>query len=72
MARSRRAAEPEIPPRDWWVAALSTIGVLVAGYLAVNKWSGGTALLCTAGSGCQEALTRHLKTSGAVMYGAYW
>jgi uncharacterized membrane protein len=52
MARSRRAAELEIPPRDWWVAALSVIGVLVAGYLAVNKWSGGTALFCTAGSGC--------------------
>jgi len=52
MARSRRAAEPEIPRRDWWVAALSAIGVLVAGYLAVNKWSGGTALFCTAGSGC--------------------
>ena len=52
MARSRRAAEPEIPQRDWWVAALSAIGLLVAGYLAVNKWSGGTALLCTAGSGC--------------------
>ncbi len=52
MTRSRRAAEPEIPPRDWWVAALSAIGLLVAGYLTVNKWSGGTALFCTAGSGC--------------------
>ena len=52
MARYRRAAEPEIPPRDWWVAALSAIGLLVAGYLTVNKWSGGSALFCTAGSAC--------------------
>ncbi len=52
MARSRRAAEPEIPPRDWWVAALAATGLVVAGYLTVNKWSGGSALFCTAGSGC--------------------
>jgi len=52
MTRSRRAAEPEIPPRDWWVAALSAIGILIAGYLTINKWSGGSALFCTAGSGC--------------------
>ena len=52
MTRSRRAAGPEIPPRDWWVAALSALGLLVAGYLTINKWSGGTALYCTAGSGC--------------------
>jgi uncharacterized membrane protein len=52
MKRSPRAAEPEIPPRDWWVALLSAVGLLVAGYLTVNKWSGGTALFCTAGSGC--------------------
>lgn len=52
MAQSRRAAEPAIPPRDWWVVLLSALGLVVAGYLAVNKWSGGTALFCTAGSGC--------------------
>ena len=52
MTRSRRSAEPESPPRDWWVVALSAIGLLVAGYLTVNKWSGGSALFCTAGSGC--------------------
>jgi uncharacterized membrane protein len=52
MKRSPRAVEPEIPPRDWWVAVLSAIGLLVAGYLTVNKWSGGSALFCTAGSGC--------------------
>lgn len=54
MSRQSRPAreEPQPARRDWWVAALSAIGVLVAGYLAVNKWSGGTALFCTAGSGC--------------------
>ncbi len=52
MARSRRAPEPETAPRDWWVVALSAVGVLVAGYLAATKWSGGGALFCTAGSGC--------------------
>src|SRR3990170_793949 len=78
MARSRRAAEPEIPRRDWWVAALSAIGLLVAGYLTVNKWGGGTALFCTAGSGCdivqasRYAVVLGLPTAawGAALYAA--
>lgn len=51
--RGRRPPEPlETPRRDWPVAAVAAAGLLVAGYLAVVKLAGGSALYCAAGSGC--------------------
>ena len=41
-----------MPTRDWPVAALAAAGVAIASYLAWTKWSGGSALFCTAGSSC--------------------
>ncbi|MBI4587313.1 MAG: vitamin K epoxide reductase family protein [Candidatus Rokubacteria bacterium] len=52
MGRLHRREAPELPRRDGWVAALAAAGLAVAGYLAVTKWSGGSALFCIAGSGC--------------------
>ena len=40
------------PRRDPLAAALALVGLLVAGYLTWLKWSGGTPLFCTAGTGC--------------------
>ena len=44
---AKRVARPDLT-----VAALAGAGLLVAGYLAWLKWSGGAALFCTAGTGC--------------------
>jgi uncharacterized membrane protein len=41
-----------IPRRDPLIAVLALAGLAVAGYLAWLKWSGGTPLFCTAGTGC--------------------
>jgi uncharacterized membrane protein len=41
-----------IPQRDPLIAVLALAGLAVAGYLAWLKWSGGTPLFCTAGTGC--------------------
>jgi uncharacterized membrane protein len=41
-----------LPRRDPLVAVLALAGLAVAGYLAWLKWSGGTPLFCTAGTGC--------------------
>jgi uncharacterized membrane protein len=43
---------PAVPRRDLAVAGLAAVGLLVAGYLAWLKWSGGSALFCTPGTGC--------------------
>jgi uncharacterized membrane protein/glutaredoxin len=37
---------------DPLISALALAGLAVAGYLAWLKWSGGTPLFCTAGTGC--------------------
>ena len=42
-----------ISRRDPVVAVLALAGLAVAGYLAWLKWSGGTPLFCTAGTGCE-------------------
>ena len=41
-----------LPRRDPLIAVLALAGLVVAGYLAWLKWSGGTPLFCTAGTGC--------------------
>ena len=46
----RRIVGP--PRRDPLIAVLALAGLAVAGYLAWLKWSGGTPLFCTAGTGC--------------------
>jgi glutaredoxin len=66
----------------WWRRAAlpgrrATIGALVAGGLAVAVLAPfGAAFIfampSSAGSGSEAALARHLRESGAVMYGAYW
>ena len=52
MVRGSRRAQPKPPGRGWLVAALAAAGLVVAGYLAVTKPGGGSALFCAAGSGC--------------------
>ncbi len=42
----------ERPRRDGLIAGLAAAGLVVAGYLTVVKFAGGSALFCTAGSGC--------------------
>ncbi len=44
---AKRVAGPDLT-----VAALAGAGLLVAGYLAWLKWSGGAALFCTPGTAC--------------------
>jgi len=66
----------------WWRRAAlpgrrATIGSLVAGGLAVAMLVPfGAAFIfampSSAGSGSEAALARHLRESGAIMYGAYW
>lgn len=50
----RREPRYQPPPArpDWIVAGLAAVGLVVALYLAWTKWSGSSALFCTAGSGC--------------------
>lgn len=51
--RPRRGEAPPAPPRrEWPVVVLAAIGLALGGYLTWTKLSGGSALLCTAGSGC--------------------
>ena len=54
MARSRRPQPPPPPPvrRDWLLAAVAAVGVIIAGYLTITKLAGGSAVFCTGGSGC--------------------
>jgi uncharacterized membrane protein/glutaredoxin len=66
----------------WWRRAAlpgrrATIGALVAGGLAVAVLVPlGAAFIfampTSVGAGSEAALARHLRESGAVMYGAYW
>ncbi len=52
MVRGSRPAQHKPPGRGWLVAGLAAAGLVVAGYLAVTKLGGGSALFCAAGSGC--------------------
>lgn len=52
MARASRGRPAETTRPDWLVAALAAAALLVAGYLAATKLAGGSALFCSAGSGC--------------------
>lgn len=54
MSRPRPRAPVAPPPAraDWLIAVVAAIGVVVGTYLAVAKWTGGSAVLCTAGGGC--------------------
>jgi uncharacterized membrane protein len=52
-ARGRRREQPAPPPAlDWSVTAVAAVGVLIAGYLTVTKFMGGSAAFCEAGGGC--------------------
>lgn len=50
--RPRRGEVEASPRRDWLVAGLALAGLAVSAYLTWTKLTGGTALLCTTGSGC--------------------
>jgi uncharacterized membrane protein len=56
VSRRPRKGSPPPPPtpaaRDWLVIAIAVVGFLVAGYLTVTKFMGGSAAFCTAGGGC--------------------
>lgn len=78
-AKHSRRAEPEPRPGACWpIIAIAAIGLIIAAYLAVNKWAGGTALLCKEGGGCdivqasRYALFLGLPTAlwGALLYAA--
>jgi uncharacterized membrane protein len=47
-----RHAEPP-PAISWPLVAVSTLGVLIAGYLTVARLRGTGPLFCTAGGGCE-------------------
>ena len=64
----RRAA---LPGRRATIASLVTGGLVVA-VLAPFGAAFIFAMPSSAGSGSEAALARHLRESGAVMYGAYW
>jgi uncharacterized membrane protein len=49
----REAAALRARRPDWLVAALSAVGLVVAGYLAVTKLTGGGALFCRGVGGCE-------------------
>lgn len=55
--RSPGRQDPHRPRRDWPVAALAAVGLVVAGYLTVTKLSAAPALFCAAGSGCDVVQT---------------
>lgn len=38
--------------RDWLIAGVATLGLLVAGYLTITKLTRASALFCEAGTGC--------------------
>jgi uncharacterized membrane protein len=50
-ARDRLAVDAT-PRRDWLLVACAVAGVLVSGYLAVTKLTGGHAAFCTTGTSC--------------------
>lgn len=52
MAQRRKTEPVAVARRDWLLAAIAAVGVVIAGYLAATKLSGGSAVFCTAGSGC--------------------
>lgn len=70
--------QPAPPARDWVVIAVAGAGVVVAGYLTVTKFIGGTAVFCTAGGGCDAVQASRYATLlgvptalwGAVAYAA--
>jgi uncharacterized membrane protein len=75
----RRKAEPvAVPRRDWLLAAIAAVGVAIAGYLTATKLSGSSAVLCTAGSGCDVVQASRYATFlglptaawGALLYAA--
>jgi uncharacterized membrane protein len=79
--RQRRtaAAERAIPVgRDWVVFGVALAGVAIALYLTVTKLSGGTAVFCEAGTGCDVLQASRWSTFlylptaawGAVLYAA--
>jgi uncharacterized membrane protein len=51
-ARLRSEPAASEPAREWLVAGLAAVGVLVALYLTYTKLARGTALFCAAGGGC--------------------
>jgi uncharacterized membrane protein len=53
MTRGWRPPQPDPVRPDWLVAGLAAVGVVLAGYLAWTKATGGSALFCTAAAGCE-------------------
>jgi uncharacterized membrane protein len=50
--RPPRREDAETSPSRWPAALLSAAGFVLAAYLGVTQLAGGSALFCTAGSGC--------------------
>lgn len=50
--RERREPAIETSRRDWGLAALAVVGLLVSGYLTLTKLAGTTAAFCEAGTAC--------------------
>jgi uncharacterized membrane protein len=51
MTKPPRRDQREVVRRDWWSAGIAATGLIITGYLALTRLTGG-ALFCTAGSGC--------------------
>jgi uncharacterized membrane protein len=52
MTGGRERGPEAGPRRDWLVAAVAALGVVIGAYLTVTKLARASALLCEAGSGC--------------------
>jgi len=52
MTKFHKHEPREGPRRDWLIAAVAVVGVVIAGYLTVTKLTRGSALFCEAGTGC--------------------
>jgi len=78
MAQSRKREAVAAPRREWLLAAIAALGVAIAGYLTATRLSGGSAVFCTAGSGCDVVQASRYATFlglptaawGALLYAA--
>src|SRR5258705_312164 len=77
MATRKREVTPVAPVRpDFLILGLAAAGFAIAAYPTGLKWMLGAAFIYAmpagGGTGFEGALARHLRETGAVMYGAHW
>jgi len=61
--RGRRRDQPAPPPsRAFLVIAVAAAGFVIAGYLTITKFMGGSAVFCDAGGGCDAVQSSRYAT----------